>query len=185
VHPAVFVSRSFLANLFGLPPAGLYRAAFRGDTGRNHELRVGESRFWGPEEFTSMCRSAMVELEAADETLFSSVTSSGIITFWLKSPVLKAGAYHKRARFYTIDPAYYGWGTQGIVAFVVGIYYDEVHTSRFLGIPVETPQSRTASCQAAADWLTRHGYPSALIDPFRSTNSPNQAMQRTAGRSAF
>ncbi len=180
---AVYILRAFLANLIALPPSRLYRTFFDRDTDRNHELQVGDCRFWGSEEFTSSCRSAMAELKSADKQMFARLTSSGSLTFWLKPAMLKDRVYNKKARFYSIDPAYYVWGAQGIVAFIVGIHFDETYTPRFLGIPVETPLSRIAYRQAAIEWLSTHDYPSALIEPLRTTNSPNQAMQRTAPRS--
>ncbi len=165
---AVYVVRAFLANLIALPPSRLYRTFFDRNTGQNHELQVGDCRFWGPEEFTSACCSAMAELESADKQMFDRLTSSGAIMFWLKPATLKERVYHKKARYYSIDPAYYTWGDQGIVAFIVGIHFDEAYTPRFLGIPVETPHSHVAYRQAAIEWLTTHNYPSALIEPLRT-----------------
>jgi hypothetical protein len=123
----------------------------------------------------------MNELQRADEKLFAELTSSGMITFWLKPPTLKQRVYDKVARFYNVDPAYYAWGTQGIIAFVVSVHLDEAHTPRFLGIPAETPSSRTTYREAVVEWLTTRNYPAELIQPFR-TNSPNQPLQPTAGR---
>ena len=101
---AVYILRAFLANLIALPPSRLYRNFFDRDTDRNHELQVGDCRFWGPEEFTSSCRSAMTELKSADKQMFARLTSSGSITFWLKSAMLKNRVYNKKARFYSIEP---------------------------------------------------------------------------------
>ena len=179
---AVYVARAFLANLLCLPPRRLYRVFFDRDVGRNNQLQIGDCRFWGPEEFTAICQSAMDELQIADEKLFAHVTTSGMITFWLKPPTLKRRVYDKVARFYNIDPVYYAWGAQGIIAFIVAIHFDKAHTPRFLGVPVETPSSRTAYRQAVVEWLTTRNYPAELVEPFQ-TNSPNQSLQPTAGRS--
>ena len=173
---------AFLANLLCLPPRRLYRVFFDRDVGRNNQLQIGDCRFWGPEEFTAICQSAMDELQIADEKLFAHVTTSGMITFWLKPPTLKRRVYDKVARFYNIEPVYYAWGAQGIIAFIVAIHFDEAHTPRFLGVPVETPSSRTAYRQAVVEWLTTRNYPAELVEPFH-TNSPNQSLQPTAGRS--
>jgi hypothetical protein len=170
---AVYAARAFLANLLFLPPRRLYRIFFDRDIGRNNQVQIDDCRFWGPEEFTATCQSAMDELRAADEKLFAELTSSGMITFWLKSPSLSRCVYDKVARFYNIDPAYYVWGTQGIIAFIVSVHLDEAHTPRFLGVPVETPSSRTAYRQAVLEWLTAREYPVELVEPFH-TNSPNQ-----------
>lgn len=83
---------------------------FDRDVGRNNKLQIGDCRFWGPEEFTAICQFAMDELQTADEKLFTEITSSGTLTFWLKPPTLKRRVYHKVARFYSIDPVYYAWG---------------------------------------------------------------------------
>jgi hypothetical protein len=115
--------------------------------------------------------------------LFTALTSSGTITFWLRPASLKRRISDKVARLYTVDPAYRAWGAEGVLAFIIAVHFDEVSTARFLGIPVETPSSRAVYRQAATDWLTSRSYPSDLIEPVRSTNSPNQAMQRTAPRS--
>ncbi len=179
---AVYVARAFLANLLCLPPRRLYRVFFDRDVGRNNQLQIGDCRFWGPKEFTAICQSAMDELQIADEKLFAHVTTSGMITFWLKPPTLKRRVYDKAARFYNIDPVYHAWGAQGIIAFIVAIHFDEAHTPRFLGVPVETPSSRTAYRQAVVEWLTTRNYPAELVEPFH-TNSPNQSLQPTAGRS--
>ena len=179
---AVYLARAFLANLLCLPPRRLYRAFFDRDVGRNNQLQIGDCRFWGPEEFTAICQSAMDELQIADEKLFARVTTSGMITFWLKPPTLKRRVYDKVARFYNIDLVYYAWGAQGIIAFIVAIHFDEAHTPRFLGVPVETPSSRTAYRQAVVEWLTTRNYPAELVEPFH-TNSPNQSLQPTTGRS--
>jgi hypothetical protein len=164
---AVYVARAFLANLFFVPPRRLYQVYFDRDVGRNNKLQIGDCRFWGPEEFTAICQFAMDELQTADEKLFTEITSSGTITFWLKPPTLKRRVYHKVARFYSIDPVYYAWGAQGIIAFIVAIHFNEAHTPRFLGVPVEIPSSRTAYRQAVVEWLTIHNYPPELIEPFR------------------
>ncbi len=100
---AVYVVRAFLANLIALPPSRLYRTFFDRNTGQNHELQVGDCRFWGPEEFTSACCSAMAELESADKQMFDRLTSSGAIMFWLKPATLKERVYHKKARYYSIE----------------------------------------------------------------------------------
>ena len=128
-----------------------------------------------------MCRCAMDELRSADEKLFAELTSSGMITFWLKPPTLKRRIYHKVARFYSIEPVYHAWGAQGVIAFIVAIHFDEAHTPRFLGIPVETPSSRITYREEVVQWLTTRNYPAELIEPFR-TNSPNQPLEPTAGR---
>src|SRR6266496_1004649 len=104
---AVYVARAFLANLLCLPPQRLYRVFFDRDVGRNNQLQIGDCRFWGPKEFTAICQSAMDELQIADEKLFAELTSSGMITFWLKPPTLKRRVYDKAARFYNIDPVYH------------------------------------------------------------------------------
>jgi hypothetical protein len=179
---AVYAARAFLANLLFLPPRRLYRIFFDRDTGRNNQVQIRDCRFWGPEEFTEACRSAVNELQRADEKLCAALMSSGVITFWLKPPTLKQCVYDKVARFYNVDPAYYAWGTQGIIAFVVSVHLDEANTPRFLGIPTETPSSRITYRKAVVEWLTTRNYPTELIEPFR-TNSPNQPLQPTAGRS--
>jgi hypothetical protein len=179
---AVYVARAFLANLLFLPPRRLYRVFVEGDIGRNNQLQIGDCRFWGPEDFTAVCRSAMDQLGATDDKLFTELTSSGMITFWLKAPTLKRRVYDRVARYYSIDPVYYAWGAQGIIAFIAAIHFDEVHTPRFLGVPYETPSSRTAYRQAVVEWLTTRNYPAELVEPFH-TNSPNQSLQPTAGRS--
>ncbi len=164
---AVYVTRSFLANLLLLPPRRLYQIFFDRDSGRNDQVQIGDCRFWGPAEFTALCRSAMDDLHIADEKLFAELTSSGMITFWLKSPTLKQRVYNKVARFYNIDPAYHAWGAHGIIAFIVAVHFDEAHTPRFLGIPVETPSSRTTYRHAVVQWLTAREYPVELVEPFR------------------
>ena len=118
----------------------------------------------------------MADLKSADEPLFDRLTSSGKITFWLKRPTMKGQVYNKVARLYTLPAGYYAWGTQGVIAFMVAIRFDEVYTPRFLGVPVETPSSRIAYRQAVAEWLTARHYPSELVEPFH-TNSPNQPLQ--------
>ena len=178
---AVYVARAFLANLLLLAPRRLYQVFFDRDAGRNNQFQIGGCRFWGPEEFTATCQSAMDELRAADEKLFAELTSSGMITFWLKPPTLKRRVYDRVARFYSIDPVYSAWGAQGIIAFIVAIHFDEVHTPRFLGVPVETPSSRTAYRRAVVEWLTTRNYSAELVEPFH-TNSPNQSLEPTAGR---
>jgi hypothetical protein len=179
---AVYVARAFLANLLCLPPRRLYRVFFDRDVGRNNQLQIADCRFWGPEEFTAICQSAMGQLQTADEKLFEHVTTSGMITFWLKPRTLKRRVYDKVARFYNIDPAYLAWGAQGIIAFIVAVHFDEAYTPRFLGVPVETPSSRAAYRRAVIQWLMAREYPAELIEPFH-TNSPNQSLQPTAGRS--
>jgi hypothetical protein len=110
VSTAGYVPRAFIANLLFLPPRRLYRVFFDRDLWRNNQLQIGDCRFWGPEEFTAICQSAMDELRVADAKLFAKLTSGGTITFWLKSPSLKRRVYDKVARFYSIDPVYYAWG---------------------------------------------------------------------------
>jgi hypothetical protein len=127
---AVFAVRAFLANLLLLPLTPLYQFYFGRDTHRNYEMRVGNCRFWGSESFTSTCRSAMEELRSADEDLFAALTSSGPITFWLKSAGIRRRIYNKISRFYAVDPAYFAWGPRGIVTFVIAIHFDERYTRR-------------------------------------------------------
>jgi hypothetical protein len=178
---AGYVARAFLANLLFLPPQRLYQVFFDRDVGRNNQLQIGDCRFWGPEEFTAICQSAMDELRAADEKLFAELTSAGMITFWLKPPTLKRRVYDKVARFYSIDPVYYAWGAHGIIAFIIAIHFDEAYTPRFLGVAVETPSSRTPYRRAVVEWLTTRNYSAELVEPFH-TNSPNQSLEPTAGR---
>ncbi len=137
--------------------------------------------------FCACHRSAYTESSSTETSggtinFIAELTSSGMITFWLKPPTLKRRVYDKAARFYNIDPVYHAWGAQGIIAFIVAIHFDEAHTPRFLGVPVETPSSRTAYRQAVVEWLTTRNYPAELVEPFH-TNSPNQSLQPTAGRS--
>ena len=178
---AVYVARAFLANFLFLPPRRLYQVFFDRDVGRNNQLQIGGCRFWGPEEFTAICQSAMDELRAADTKLFGELTSSGMITFWLKPPTLKRRVYDKVARFYSIYPVYCAWGARGIIAFIVAIHFDEAHTPRFLGVLVETPSSRSAYRQAVVEWLTTRDYSAEVVEPFH-TNSPNQSLEPTADR---
>jgi hypothetical protein len=168
---AVYAARAFLANLLLLPPRRLYQVFFDRDVGRNNQLQIGDCRFWGAGEFTRICRSAMDDLRAADQKLFAELTSSGMITFWLKPPTLKRRVYDKVTRFYSIDPVYYTWGPQGIIAFIAAVHFDQAHTPRFLGIPVETPSSRTAYKQAIVEWLAARNYPAELVEPFRTNSS--------------
>jgi hypothetical protein len=182
VSTAGYVARAFIANLLFLPPRRLYRVFFDRDLWRNNQLQIGDCRFWGPEEFTAICQSAMDELRVADAKLFAKLTSGGTITFWLKPPSLKRRVYDKVARFYSIDPVYYAWGAHGIIAFIIAIHFDEAYTPRFLGVPVETPSSRSADTRAVVEWLTTRNYSAELVEPFQ-TNSPNQTLQPTAGRS--
>jgi len=128
----------------------------------------GKCVFSGSESFLAICREAMSRLAQIDPDFYSDITEQRPHVVYYTS---EGSTISLASGLVVIDRHWCGWGSTGVIARLVEAHYVDRELGRSPKLILCS--TRTAKmhletiAKLTADWLSKHGWPSELVDYYR------------------